>query len=313
VRRIRKQADLGERGRIIIKCNHLVDPQIIEELYEASRAGVEIDLIVRGVCCLRPELSGLSERIRVRSIVGKYLEHSRIFRFGSGENVEYLIGSADLMPRNLDGRVEATTPVKDPDIGERLEEILRVNLADDLLAWELRADGTWARVTPSEGINAHVRFEELGKARARGAPPDARRASAGRAAVMAAGGIIHRRDGKGRTEVFVVHRPKYDDWSFPKGKLAAGETEAEGALREVFEETGFDCALGPELGSIEYADALGIRKVVRYWAMVQRGGRFTANQEVDEGRWVTVPDAAVILTYPRDRALVRSLEGAIDE
>ncbi len=125
-------------GRIVMKMNSLVDPEIIDALYEASAAGTEIDLIVRGICCLRPGVAGLSERIRVRSIVGRFLEHSRIFRFGSEKRgPRYYIGSADLMPRNLDGRVECVAPVTDPALTRRLQEILLVNLADDVLAWEL--------------------------------------------------------------------------------------------------------------------------------------------------------------------------------
>jgi len=308
VRRIRKQTSLGEQGRIVFKLNHLVDPKIIEELYEASQAGVEIDLVVRGVCCLRPGVPGMSERIRVRSTVGKYLEHSRIFRFGSGEATEYLIGSADLMQRNLDRRVEATIPIKAPELQARLEEVLRVNLSDDLLAYTLAADGSWSRVPAIEGINTHFRFEELALARSRGAAPDPEAAGTTDTTVMAAGGVLHRTDDDGLREVLIVHRPRYDDWSLPKGKLDPGETESEAALREVFEETGFDCALGPEMGSIEYLDHEGLHKVVRYWAMTLRGGRFKSNEEVDEARWLPVPDAASILTYDRDRALVRSLE-----
>ena len=307
VRRIRKQADLGEQGRIVFKLNHLVDPKIIEELYEASQAGVEIDLVVRGVCCLRPGVPGMSDRIRVRSTVGKYLEHSRIFRFGSGDEAEYLIGSADLMQRNLDRRVEAAIPIKASDLMARLEEVLRVNLSDDLLAYTLAGDGLWAKVPPIDGINTHFRFEDLALARSQGAAPDPD-AAATAETVMAAGGVVHRSDENGRREVLIVHRPRYDDWSLPKGKLESGETESEAALREVFEETGLDCALGPEMGSIEYHDQKGIHKVVRYWAMTLRRGQFKRNEEVDEARWLPVPEAAAHLTYERDRALVRTLD-----
>ncbi len=122
-------------------------------------AGAEIDLIVRGICCLRPGVTGLSERIRVRSIVGRFLEHSRIFRFGSdARGPRYYIGSADLMARNLDRRVECVAPVNDPALTPRLEEILTVNLADDVLAWELAADG-WQKVPTKVGVNAHERLQ----------------------------------------------------------------------------------------------------------------------------------------------------------
>jgi polyphosphate kinase len=154
-------------GRIVMKMNNLVDEAVIDALYEASGAGVPIDLVVRGICCLRPGVPGLSEHIRVRSIVGRYLEHSRIFAFGTGERSRYYIGSADLMPRNLDRRVEAAVPVTDPELLARLQEILDVNLADDTLAWELRADGSWTKVPMATGINTHHRLQELALERAR--------------------------------------------------------------------------------------------------------------------------------------------------
>jgi polyphosphate kinase len=162
------RAEAGEDdGRIIIKMNSLSDPEIIDALYEASQRGTSIDLIVRGICCLRPGVPGLSENIRVRSIVGRYLEHSRIFRFGSdARGPRYLIGSADMMGRNLDRRVEALAPVADPALQERLAEILEVALADDALAWELHADGSWQRVAPGEGVCAHDRLQELARSRA---------------------------------------------------------------------------------------------------------------------------------------------------
>jgi polyphosphate kinase len=133
-------------GRIVIKVNNLVDPEVIDALYEASRAGARIDLIVRGICCLKPGVAGLSEGIRVRSLVGHYLEHSRIFRFGSEDGSHVLIGSSDLMPRNLDRRVEAVVPVADLDLKKEIEQFLELELADDTLAWELAGDGTWRKV-----------------------------------------------------------------------------------------------------------------------------------------------------------------------
>ncbi|PWU21565.1 MAG: polyphosphate kinase 1 [Candidatus Rokuibacteriota bacterium] len=159
------RGEASPEGRIVMKMNSLADPEMIDALYEASTAGAAIDLIVRGICCLRPGVKGLSETIRVRSIVGSYLEHSRIFRFGSdASGPRYWIGSADLMPRNLGSRVECVAPVIDPEITSRLEEILLVNLADDMLAWELAPDG-WTKVPTKIGIDAHARLRELAEAR----------------------------------------------------------------------------------------------------------------------------------------------------
>jgi polyphosphate kinase len=162
---IRQEAAAGPgRGRIIMKMNSLVDTAMIDELYAASQAGVEVDLLVRGMCCLVPGVPGQSENIRVRSIVGRYLEHSRIYYFanGSGEGEpRYLIGSADLMPRNLDRRVETLVPVADPELTARLREILDVELADDVLAWQLRTEGHWDRVPPGGEVDTHLRFQRL--------------------------------------------------------------------------------------------------------------------------------------------------------
>jgi polyphosphate kinase len=158
-----EQAEPG-RGRITMKMNSLVDTELIDELYAASQAGVQVDLIVRGICCLTPGVPGLSETIRVRSIVGRYLEHSRIYRFANGGDPgvpRVLIGSADLMPRNLDRRVEVLTPVVEPQLQERLDEVLQVELADDVLAWTLGPDGRWTRVAPGGSIETHTRLQEL--------------------------------------------------------------------------------------------------------------------------------------------------------
>jgi polyphosphate kinase len=148
-------------GRIIIKVNNLIDQEIIDALYSASQSGAQIDLLVRSMCSLRPGVPGLSERIRVRSIVGQFLEHSRIFSFGNGGRPEYYLGSSDLMPRNLDRRVEAVVPVTDSKLRQRLQQILDVSLADDLLAWELGPDGAWHHVPTIRGLNSHNRFKEL--------------------------------------------------------------------------------------------------------------------------------------------------------
>ena len=148
-------------GRIIIKVNNLIDQEIIDALYAASQSGAHIDLLVRSMCSLRPGVPGLSERIRVRSIVGQFLEHSRVFSFGNGGRPEYYLGSSDLMPRNLDRRVEAVVPVTDAKLRQRLQQILDVSLADDALAWELGPDGAWRKVTTVRGLNSHTRFKEL--------------------------------------------------------------------------------------------------------------------------------------------------------
>jgi polyphosphate kinase len=162
---IRGEADAGPgKGRITIKLNSLVDSAVIDALYEASQAGVDIDLIVRGICCLRPGVAGLSENIRVRSIVGRYLEHARIYFFanGAGEGrPSYHIGSADLMPRNLDRRVEALVPVTSADLQAQLQEILQINLADDVLAWTLGTDGAWTRRRGTDGTDTHLRLQEI--------------------------------------------------------------------------------------------------------------------------------------------------------
>ncbi|MDQ1374881.1 MAG: polyphosphate kinase [Actinomycetota bacterium] len=148
-------------GRVVMKMNNLTDATVIDALYRASQAGVEVDLVVRGICCLRPGVRGLSDNIRVRSIIGRYLEHSRIFAFGEGADRRYLIGSADMMPRNLDGRVEVLVPVEDPVLQARLEEVLQVNLSDRSQAWLLEADGTWHKLTAGDGVGAHRRLQQL--------------------------------------------------------------------------------------------------------------------------------------------------------
>ena len=140
-------------GRIVIKVNNLVDPEMIDALYRASQAGVRIDLIVRGICCLKPGVTGLSDRIRVRSLIGHFLEHSRIFGFGSEPTRHVLIGSSDLMPRNLDRRVEAVVPVSDPNLKLEIEQFLELELADDTLAWELDGDGSWSKAARHGGVN----------------------------------------------------------------------------------------------------------------------------------------------------------------
>jgi len=149
VQRIRREANharAGRPARIIAKMNGLADPRLIEELYEASGAGVRIDLIVRGICCLRPEVPGLSDNIRVVSIVDRFLEHARIFYFENGGEQEYLLASADWMPRNLDRRVEIAFPVLDPGLQAQVREILEIQLADTVKAHRILPDGSSVRI-----------------------------------------------------------------------------------------------------------------------------------------------------------------------
>ncbi len=142
----------GEDARIALKMNALVDAGCIRALYDASRAGVQVDLNVRGICCLRPGVPGVSDNIRVVSVVGRFLEHSRLYTFHRGDEVRVLIGSADLMPRNLDHRVELVTPVEDPTLQAEMVDTLERCLADNTNAWELDSDGVWNRIpTPEEG------------------------------------------------------------------------------------------------------------------------------------------------------------------
>ena len=165
--RIRRETDAGPDGRIVIKCNNLVDREVIDALYEASQAGVEVDLVVRSMCALLPGIPGLSDRIRVRSVVGRFLEHSRIFRFGTPDRgLDYLIGSADMMSRNLDRRVEAIVPVVDPDNRNRLQQVLDVLMADEYLAWHLGPNGRWTRATGDPSTATHDVLQALADARA---------------------------------------------------------------------------------------------------------------------------------------------------
>jgi polyphosphate kinase len=155
IRRETENARKGLPARIIAKMNSLVDPHLIEALYEASQAGVKIDLIVRGICCLRPRVKGLSENISVRSIVGRFLEHSRIYYFENACAPEVFIGSADWMPRNFFRRIEVVFPIEDGRLRERIiHEVLRLNLADNVKARELGSDGFYTRAVRAEGTPA---------------------------------------------------------------------------------------------------------------------------------------------------------------
>jgi polyphosphate kinase len=166
--RERRHAEAGLPARIIAKMNSLVDPGAIEALYAASRSGVRIDLIVRGICCLRPGLDGISEDIRVISIVDKYLEHSRISYFQNGDQPEVFLSSADWMPRNFRRRVEIMFPIEEPRLRSRIVDgILGVNLMDNVKARILQPDGTYRRVAPSNPgdplIRSQVEFQNMAR------------------------------------------------------------------------------------------------------------------------------------------------------
>jgi len=158
----------GEEARIALKMNSLVDAGCIRALYAASEAGVRVDLNVRGICCLRPGLPGASENIRVVSIVGRFLEHSRIYSFRRGEETRVLMGSADLMPRNLDSRVELVAPVEDPELRAEMLDVLERGFAENANAWELDAEGRWSRIpTPEQGRRSvQEELREVNAARA---------------------------------------------------------------------------------------------------------------------------------------------------
>jgi polyphosphate kinase len=156
----------GEDARIALKMNALVDARCIRKLYEASQAGVTVDLIVRSICCLRPGVEGVSDNIRVVSVVGRFLEHTRIYGFHRGNEHRHWLGSADLMPRNLDTRVELLAPVEDPALQAELDHTIETTLEDDTFCWELQPDGSWRRRDGNTRA-AHLELMEHALARSR--------------------------------------------------------------------------------------------------------------------------------------------------
>ena len=148
-----------ERGRIILKANSLVDVDIIKALYTASQKGCKIDLIVRGICCLKPQIKDVSKNIRVHSIIGKYLEHARIYYF-KHDKIRCYISSADLMPRNLVRRIELMTPIQDKILSDKIEQILLLQLSDNTLRWELKEDGNYVKIpTIQKKVDNHTILE----------------------------------------------------------------------------------------------------------------------------------------------------------
>jgi polyphosphate kinase len=166
IEKIRREAETsraGGEGRIIAKVNSINEPGIVDALYEASDAGVSIDLIVRGICTLRPGVSGLSENIRVRSIVGRFLEHSRVYYFGNNGDAEFYCSSADWMERNLFHRNESCFEIRQKAMKEQIMRDLELFLADNCQAWTLEEDGSYKRLTPgtSEPVAAQTEFLKL--------------------------------------------------------------------------------------------------------------------------------------------------------
>jgi polyphosphate kinase len=161
IRGVAAAAADGKHARIRLKLNHLVDPKIVEELYAASRAGAQVDIVARSTCALRPGVKGLSEKIRVRSIVGRFLEHSRIYSFEADDRVATYIGSADLMQRNLDHRIEVLAPVENGRARQEVHAILDSALADDTNAWILDAEGKWTRVTPEKPAKSYSHHDTM--------------------------------------------------------------------------------------------------------------------------------------------------------
>lgn len=159
-------AKQGEHAHMVAKMNSLLDKEIIDKLYEASQAGVRIELIIRGICVLIPGIPGVSDNITVRSLVGRFLEHSRVFWFANGGREELYIGSADWMPRNLNDRVELMIPVRDADLCHRLKTMVNMELADNQKAHIMQSDGMWKKeIAPADKVGAQAEFQRIAEKR----------------------------------------------------------------------------------------------------------------------------------------------------
>jgi polyphosphate kinase len=326
VRRIDRQAERSRAGlpaRITFKSNALVDEVVIDALYRASQAGVRVDLWIRGICALRPGIAGLSENIRVRSVLGRFLEHSRIYAFGTGddEDSQVWFGSADMMHRNLDRRVELLVVVTDPAHRRRLYGLLDLGMDDGTSSWWMNHDGFWTRHsrdqngTPLRDIQETLVRERRARSADESGLPAARCRKPGHAPgqfppvsadLQSAGAVLWRPAAHG-IDVLLVHRSKYDDWSLPKGKRLPGEHVLRTAVREVLEETSVRPVLGPWLATVEYL-AQGRPKQVGYWAARAAHDEAKASHEIDAVAWVPRPQVLDRISYPHDAGVIARLQ-----
>ena len=323
-----RNARAGLAARVQIKVNSMVDEAIIDSLYRASQAGVPVDIIVRGICSLRPGVPGLSENITVRSVLGRFLEHSRVFAFANGGDPVVYIGSADMMHRNLDRRVEALVQLTSGDDTSYVMDLLRRYMDPDTASWHLDNQGEWTRhhlAEDGQSLAGHpvlaAQFP-LAAALVRAAVgalalssdslvADQTDHPGEEIAVVAAGAVPWRvTAGDKDLEVLLIHRPRYDDWSWPKGKIDPGETVPECAAREVDEEIGLKAPLGIPLPSIHYHVPAGL-KVVHYWAVDVDGAALLPDgKEVDSVMWCSPEKAARLLSNPSDVGPLEHLAAA---